>query len=147
MERLTKLKVEDENRIKSLLEDLTNKEKKLESKLENFKTELSKLMSGLNPAIEEYNEAANKINKFITDITDRQQNFHDTREDNWKNGEKGEYYRQWQGEWDLQCETIDFTFEISYQNEEANIDMSNMEQTISDNTEKLDNLPYAPEEA
>jgi len=101
---------------------------------ERVKEEVAKLVDGLNEKIGKLNAVIENLNNIRQEVADSIQEFIDDKSDNWRDGERGSAYGEWQEAW---CNEIEQAEEIS----EVDIDLP---ETAED---PLNDLDYPTEPA
>jgi uncharacterized protein YukE len=83
----------------------------VESDLQNAIDQFNEQMTALYAPIEElqgrYNELIAEAQGFIETIHEQQEAYSEERSDSWHNGDSGQAYRDWMGEWNLDLEEIE----------------------------------------
>lgn len=115
MKKLSKSQIEDrDHRYKATTEfheelqaaveagngDMEEARATLEKAIEDYNDALQTTLDSLAEPLSDYNGALNDLREFAQEIASDIQSYVDERSDRWQEGERGEAYRSWQGEWE-----------------------------------------------
>jgi uncharacterized coiled-coil DUF342 family protein len=73
---------------------------------ERLKEEVSKLVDSLDQKIGKLNVAINALNEIRQEVADSIQEFIDDKSDNWRDGDRGTAYGEWQEAWGNEIEEV-----------------------------------------
>jgi uncharacterized protein YukE len=83
----------------------------VESDLQNAINQFNEQMTAMFAPIEElqgrYNELIAEAQGFLETIHEQQEAYSEERSDSWHNGDSGQAYREWMGEWNLDLDEIE----------------------------------------
>jgi chromosome segregation ATPase len=111
MQRLSK---SDQATLTELVRKLESQESKVEEAVNELNSVIASHLETVESAIEAYNEVVRDANEFRDNINTEQNEFFSEKSEKWQEGEKGDAYSSWMGEWEneLPEATIELPAEV-----------------------------------
>jgi uncharacterized protein YukE len=87
---------------------LYNKAKEdLETSVADTNEKISKLMEDVNDHVETMNSAIARLNELRVSVEEDITQYIDDKSDNWRDGERGSAYQEWQSSWENELDDIE----------------------------------------
>ena len=104
MKSLTKEQFRQKSSIAQSIVDVTGD---LQNAIDQYNLQMSTSFVPIEELQGRYNELVAEARGFIETIHDQQEAYMEERSDPWRNGDPGEVYRDWAGEWTIDLEEIE----------------------------------------
>ena len=104
MKNLTK---EQSTRKTQIAQALAEVESDLQNAINQFNEQMIAAFAPIEELQGRYNELVAEANGFTETVREQQEAYSEERSDSWHNGDSGQAYRDWMGEWNLDLEEIE----------------------------------------
>jgi cysteinyl-tRNA synthetase len=104
MKNLTK---EQSSRKAQIAQAMTEVESDLQNAINQFNEQMTAMFAPIEELQGRYNELIAEAQGFIETIHEQQEAYSEERSDSWHNGDSGQAYREWMGEWNLDLDEIE----------------------------------------
>jgi chromosome segregation ATPase len=104
MKNLTK---EQSSRKAQIAQAMTEVESDLQNAINQFNEQMTAMFAPIEELQGRYNELIAEAQGFLETIHEQQEAYSEERSDSWHNGDSGQAYREWMGEWNLDLDEIE----------------------------------------
>lgn len=102
------IKSGERQQLKSLQSRAMSAGRKLQDAVEEYNAVVTSAFAELKQKADDYNEVIQALNQECSDIRTQISDAHDSRSEAWQESDKGDAFRSWLEDWDIDFDEVDF---------------------------------------